>query len=143
MKTPKTLLLAAGFTVVFFAQAMVQSRSVIPAITAKETFPAQQDGPATCRTRLNVAMKTAEGPYERRSEATDRTLVLTTTLARPLGGLSTRLNAGLQGVSALQDPGLGSVGRPQFNMWCYVQCLQMGIDAQQCMYMCNGLPKKQ
>jgi hypothetical protein len=139
MKNSRILLIAAALVAASVTpKAIAQSCSAKPA-AFEDRFQTQVNRPAAHRTSFRIETDRVDDLHGYAEGVGDRA-VLTAALPLSAAGLS------LPGSTThyLKSPEApGVVVLAQFNWWCFVQCLRMGGNIDDCSIMCSGKPVQQ
>jgi len=136
------LLIAAVFVAVSVTpQAMAQSCSA-KRIAFPNSFQTRPSSPVMYqigfRTVINRVDDLHFGYTSAEEQVTLRTIPPRVSATLSLPGSSKPYLAGKSAPGGIIPPQL-----PQFNWWCYVQCLRMGGNPDDCAILCSGKPVQQ
>jgi len=139
MKTMTMLLITAALAAVSVApQAMAQSCGAART-SFKKRFQTQPNGPKTDRLSSTPMSRADDLRADYTEGAGD--LALKTSLHQLSAELSLGTSSRYLAFRSSKAP--GGVILPQFNWWCFVQCLRNGGSTEDCSILCSGRPVQQ
>ena len=137
MKNTRMLLILASVTLSVAPQAIAQSCGAQRA-GSQSWFQTQPSPSRNYRISVATVTNRADELHIGYLPSED-----TTALQATLPPLSAHLSPTVNRYSAGASPQRPGGARPAFNWWCFVQCLRMGGNVDDCSMLCRGKPVQQ